>query len=479
MNGKKVIDYNSLISLLKLDSNPSHNKNSKFNNVTFDVIKATTKDIVFYNLNPGENNFLVLKERLKKSSYGVLCVSLQDLEFEHDVKNFRDTLVLKSSDFLKAQNHVLDALFPLDLKSDQKLVGVTGTNGKTSTCFFAHQLSLEAKLKSFCLGTLGIFDKNNKLSPLDSSLTTPTFIELRKIFYQYFVKENYDIGFMEVSSHALTLDRVYGIKFDMAGWTNFKQDHLDFHQTMEKYFEAKLLLPQTKLKDGGKFFISEGDEELKENLIGRGVSFESISPINRDESGLPHFAKLDFNRKNIFLALRFVREVKSGLQPNFSNLKAVPGRMEMYKLGEKIVFIDFAHTPDALENILKETRQNYDKKIAVVFGCGGDRDKKKRPLMAKAAEKYSDFIVVTSDNPRTEDPDLIIDDIFKGFELDKKILRIVDRKLAILEALKEIPEDGILLIAGKGAENYQIIGEKKIDYSDIDYVKELTFKDHI
>ena len=306
-----------------------------------------------------------------------------------------------------------------------KVIGVTGTNGKTTSTYI-----LESILKnSSRIGTTGcrILDKE-----YPTNNTTPESLDLIKLMDES-VKKGVEYFLMEVSSHALYQGRVNMLMFDSAIFTNLTQDHLDFHKTMENYFQAKALI-LNHLRTN-KLIVNKDDMYCK-RLLDKSQSF-SLKGID------------------ISYAIECIK-----------NLNSISGRFELIDNDKEImVVVDYAHTPDGLENIL-ETLQNMKKnRIITVFGAGGDRDKTKRPLMAQMASKYSDIVYITSDNPRTEDPESILDDVEKGIS-NVKYYREVDRENAIKKAVQNSEKNDIILIAGKGHEDYQIIGHTKIHFDD-------------
>ncbi len=402
--------------------------------------------------------------------------------------------------------------------SKLKVIGVTGTNGKTSSVAMARHFILSRGHKVCEIGTLGLklwLPENQKapLFSIDTGFTTPDAPLLQDIFFQL-LKTGFEYVVMEVSSHACTLGRIGGTFFSGAVFTNITQDHLDFHKTMEAYENAKasfftdyLVNPVKDVERiqewkpcfGVSLMKSQGSQlvvhnilpKLKKDLQISVFEFSKIHFVSKDVNSisfrygekatqiqLPLIG--DFQVEN-FLGVFGLLGGGAELANAIRTFPGVPGRMQRVQVSEVLgpaVFVDYAHTPDALErslSTLADLRKN-DEKIHLVFGCGGDRDKSKRPLMAKVAEKYADKIFVTSDNPRNESPEAIIDDIFKGFQFPEKVVRCQQRDVAIVEAIRGMKAADLCLIAGKGHESYQIIGEKKLDFSDYE-VAEKTLKD--
>lgn len=337
-------------------------------------------------------------------------------------------------------------------------------------------------------------------------MTTPD-----PLFLQKRLREFCDHGakavVLEVSSHALDQQRVESMPFDSVVFTNLTRDHLDYHGTMEKYFEAKQRLTKEMLDQSSKknlHAIINGDDSYGKKLL---VSSKATKWLyGRSHADLSyHIDHMDFTltlftvktpRGAIQVSLPMsgehnvqnaVAAIGVGLSANLSletcavalkKFTGVPGRLQSVPNEKSVaVFVDYAHTPDALENVLialHKIRQNIKSqgKIWTIFGCGGDRDKGKRPMMAAIAEKYSDFTVVTSDNPRTEQPQIIIDDILKGFNHSDKVLSFVDRRIAIKHVISQANQGDVILIAGKGHEDYQILGTTKHHFSDFEEAEE-------
>ncbi len=289
---------------------------------------------------------------------------------------------------------------------------------------------------------------------------------------------------MEVSSHGLTSGRVDMLKFDVAVFTNLTPEHLDYHKDMDDYFEAKKILFD-KLKDKGNGVINIDDSYGRKiyNEFG-GISYSLNGEADLDNKTIKEMKPTLLGKFNMYNVLAAIGVGKLlGIDSNLikervGNIKGAPGRFEAVSVGQDFrVVVDYAHTGDALENILQGVVDlGEEGKIITVFGCGGDRDKTKRPVMAEVAERYSQLVIVTSDNPRTEKPEDIIEDIIKGFKNKNYIIEI-DRKEAIKKAVLKAEKDDIILIAGKGHETYQILGTTKIHFDDreiaVEAIKEL------
>ncbi|MGB0453794.1 MAG: Mur ligase family protein [Bacteriovoracaceae bacterium] len=353
----------------------------------------------------------------------------------------------------------------------QKIIGVTGTNGKSSIVHFLNQIATASDKQSASIGTLGLWNGNIELRK-DVYNSSPSYLFMRKIFHE---NSNLEYFFTELTSHALEQKRFLDIRLDGAIWTNLTQDHLDFHKTFENYFHAKMKI-SNYLKEKAKLFVLETEESLLEMINQK--SFKKLNVVKKEAykevlDSVPRF-KVGFMRKNMALSLALLDELNI-YDPNDSTLlqkiEAPKGRLEELTHQNLKVVIDYAHTPDALQKLLEEMKLMYpEKKIHTLFGCGGDRDKTKREIMGEIASSHSDMITVTSDNPRTEDPGAIINDIAKG--IDNPNLKMEpDRRKAIEESVKTLNDTSILVIAGKGHEDYQEINGVKKDFSDHEVVK--------
>ncbi len=380
------------------------------------------------------------------------------------------------------------------------IAGATGTNGKTTTVFLTHHLFNAAQLRSGLLGT--VFYDLGGGQHVPATHTTPESLEIQSLLAQ--MRDNgCRACAMEVSSHALDQDRVHGLPFAAAIFTNLTQDHLDYHGTMEKYFEAKVRLFEMAAAEPKSALIINGDDSWGRKLIERfqhtgrvtrfgfGVhnEFRAIN-VRYDLTGTTFELEArgrsflvrspligDFNVYNTLGALAAAHGVGLNLREAVANMQKapqVPGRLERVSENARFqVFVDYAHTPDGIVNALKTVRALRPRRIITVFGCGGDRDRTKRPKMAAAAEEGSDICVLTSDNPRTEDPQQILNDAKAGFTRPKGHAVIADRRTAIRTALENAWEGDIVLIAGKGHEDYQDIQGKKHPFDDRKVARQL------
>ncbi|MDP4179781.1 MAG: UDP-N-acetylmuramoyl-L-alanyl-D-glutamate--2,6-diaminopimelate ligase [Bacillota bacterium] len=372
------------------------------------------------------------------------------------------------------------------------LYGVTGTKGKTTTTFMLKDILEKAGQKVGLIGTVANFIGNETIP---TERTTPESYDLQALFGDM-VEKNVDSVVMEVSSHALELHRVGCCQYDIGVFTNLTQDHLDFHETFENYFNAKIKLFDMCKKvliniDSG--YGKRAKEAAKREVYTYGiekeadlravniktnpdsVEFDLISPwVNcRIKVNIPGI----FSVYNALAAIGCsllggisIEHIKEALE----NIR-VPGRAEVVYTDDKFtVIIDYAHSPDSLENILMTLKGYAKGRVVCLFGCGGDRDKTKRPIMGEISGKLADFTIITSDNPRTEEPQRIVSDIEEGVKrTDGSYVAIVDRKEAIKFALANAIKDDIILLAGKGHETYQIFKDKTIHFDEREVVKEL------
>lgn len=382
------------------------------------------------------------------------------------------------------------------------LVGVTGTNGKTTTTHLIEFFLSQAQGKTALFGTLyARWQGYNQVA----THTTPFAVELQEQLAQALHAGN-EYAVLEVSSHALAQGRVKGCEFEVAVFTNLTQDHLDFHPTMEDYFQAKALLFRPEyLKNRaiinqddtyGQRLISEfpaervwrySTEDATADLYTQDLTYEAngVHGVLKTPEGEIKFRSPlvgEFNLSNLLAAVGAALQLGVKLEtiaqclPHFPG---VPGRMERVELEsnqEVSVIVDYAHTPDSLENLLKAARPFIPKRMICIFGCGGDRDRAKRPLMGKIVADLADIPVVTSDNPRTEDSQRIIDDILEGMREGKEPMIQRDRAMAIQEAIQMAQSGDGVLIAGKGHEDYQILGTEKVHFDDREEARKALLK---
>ena len=376
---------------------------------------------------------------------------------------------------------------------DEKMekVAVTGTNGKTTVTYLLESIMEAAGKKPLRMGTTGHMYAG-KYVP--SETTTPSSYDYYSVLADA-VKEGCDALAIEASSHALDQERLFGTKFDVALFTNLSGDHLDYHKTMEEYFLAKKKLFTEEYANiavvnmdndyGLKIIKEKSIDTIKYGINDRAeISAEEISFTLSGISARIRYPNNTFNIKSTLVGLHNLENILSAVSASIAlgisdeaiiqgleNLKNVPGRLEKIEGKGAFVFVDYAHTDDALLNVLEALTPFKKNRIITVFGCGGDRDRTKRPRMAKVAENHSDIIIVTSDNPRTESPQQIIEDILKGFVNADKVVICPDRGEAIKTALSRVEEGDIILIAGKGHEDYMVIGKEKTHFDDREEVR--------
>ena len=376
-----------------------------------------------------------------------------------------------------------------------RMAAVTGTNGKTTTSFLIKHICENAGLRCGLIGTVR-YEIGERVLP--ATRTTPESLDLQELLAQI-VNAGCKAAAMEVSSHAIAQDRIRGLEWDVAVFTNLTQDHLDFHGTMENYFAAKAklfhhLTEQTKKRKPvsviniddpyGQKLVGEINRKLTVVTYGLGVNADFRASNYRMEFGGTSF-QLDargksylvrvpligrFNVANSLAALAAANALGLNLREAILSLgktSQVPGRLQAVPAKRQFqVFVDYAHTPDALANVLKTLRELQPRRLIVVFGCGGDRDRQKRPLMANVVEQMADHAIITSDNPRKEEPQKIVDEVEKGFR-SGNYEKIVDRTEAISRAISLAEPRDIVLIAGKGHENYQEFADHTVPFDDI------------
>ncbi|MBX6364542.1 MAG: UDP-N-acetylmuramoyl-L-alanyl-D-glutamate--2,6-diaminopimelate ligase [Gemmatimonadetes bacterium] len=373
-----------------------------------------------------------------------------------------------------------------------RLVGVTGTNGKSTTVWMLRHL-LGARWNAASIGTLGVRRRDGSLVPGTENLTTPGPVELARLLAGL-VADGVEAVAMEVSSHALDQGRVHALRFDAAVFTNLTRDHLDYHGTFEAYRAAKASLVERLRPDGVAVVNADdaawrGVAERAPRAVrfGRGAEVRAASVVLRADGARfrletpagaadVHLPLLGgYNVENALAAAAaglVLGLTASEIAVGLTTLPQVPGRLERIAERPCVVLRDYAHTPDALERVLEALRALSPGRLIVVFGAGGDRDRGKRPLMGAAAARAADVVIVTSDNPRTEDPDAIIADIEAGLD-GRPHERITDRREAIARALEIARPDDIVLLAGKGHETYQVVGHERRHFDEREIVAEL------
>ncbi|MEK3887065.1 UDP-N-acetylmuramoyl-L-alanyl-D-glutamate--2,6-diaminopimelate ligase [Bacillus sp. FSL K6-3431] len=373
------------------------------------------------------------------------------------------------------------------------MIGITGTNGKTTTSHLIDKIFRDVGRTTGLIGTIHMKVADHVI---ETKNTTPDSIMLQSVFQQM-VQAEIDTSIMEVSSHALVQGRVNGCDYDVAVFTNLSQDHLDYHQTMEEYQRAKGLLfsrlGNKYQSDKPKFAVLNKDDKATEQFLndtaahiitygidhpadfgakdivldGSGTTFTLISPGAEQKVSLKLIGK--FNVYNVLAAIAtaYVSNIPlDSIIQSIETVAGVSGRFESVDGGQEFpIIVDYAHTPDSLENVLKTINQFAEKRIFAIVGCGGDRDKTKRPLMANIACKYATNPIFTSDNPRSEDPLAILKDMEQGVK-GKDYQIIPNRSEAINHAIQSAKAGDVVLVAGKGHETYQIIGKQVFDFDD-------------
>lgn len=449
-----------------------------------------------------EHGLAFAEVALKKGVVAVLCDAELDQYCQQILSSLITQVICVPVRNLAEKLGAIASRFYQHPSADLFNVGVTGTDGKTSVSHFIAQALDSSSKPSAVLGTVG----NGLISQLQkASHTTPDVIQVHQRMAEYKQQGAAQVV-MEVSSHGLDQRRVDAVSFDVAVLTNLGRDHLDYHGNIETYREAKrqlffmpgLTAAVLNLDDE---FGRQLARELKGKLVTWGYCLSSSSSDITDyrisaqnikahshglsmtlqtpmgETALNTSLLGEFNVSNLMatLAVLLIKGIPlTQAVTKLSELKTVAGRMESFSgIHQPLVVVDYAHTPQALELVLRALKNHAgDARLYCVFGCGGDRDKGKRPLMASAAEVYADRIIITDDNPRTEDAEQVIQDIVTGFKYPEKIEIIRDRKQAIVQAIASASERDIVLVAGKGHEDYQIIGDIKYPFSDREIVAE-------
>ncbi len=455
--------------------------NVEISGVTSDSRKVK-EGFAFFCINgPLQDGHGYANDALKKGASAIIC--------EKDLKIKNQVLVKDSREvFFKA----CSIWFGNPLK-DMKLIGVTGTNGKTSVSYMTKAILEAAGHKCGLIGTIQHMIGSETLP---SNNTTPGAYELNEMFYNM-KNAGCDYVVMEVSSHALDQKRICGVTFDVAMFTNLTQDHLDYHKTMDKYLGAKQKLfkmCKTAIVNFDDMYTPKLLEGIKADVVtysaqsnnatysAKGIGYKADG-VDFDIVGYNLIARINMKtggRFSVYNALCAaccgvvlgipVRDVASAL----SALSGVKGRAEAVPTGRDFhVIIDYAHTPDGLENILETFSDVPKNRLITLFGCGGDRDKTKRSIMGSVAARLSDLCIVTSDNPRTENPAAIIKDIVVGFKDSRTPYVVIENRIeAIKYAISHATEGDIIVLAGKGHETYQILNTGKIHLDEREIVKE-------
>jgi UDP-N-acetylmuramoyl-L-alanyl-D-glutamate--2,6-diaminopimelate ligase len=432
--------------------------------------------LCFQRFDDGKPDAEIVERYLAQSPFGALVINRAlDPRWLNGPLAGRPLFVTAPGAWGETLEQLCDYFYPRGPRQWQ-IAGVTGTNGKTTTVKYLESILLAAGRRVLSVGTLGLALNGESLS--ETGFTSPPYIELRRILHQY--RDQADTLVMEVSSHALHQGRVQGLRFAAAAWTNFSQDHLDYHRDEASYFAAKALILD-QLADGVPLLTTSAEVAHRlraERGDEPAITRIDIPALTTDLVQARPFLALSYNRANYALA-RALEMALLGAEPEapWRCLKPVPGRFDCHVFQNRTIVIDFAHTPDALENILDAIREAFPGAgILTLFGCGGDRDRGKRPLMGAAVCRGSDQVILTSDNPRFEDPRAIVDDTLQGMSgCEAAPTVILDRAEAIaalFDHLAEYPMDQpwVALIAGKGHEPYIDQNGVKRPYSDREQV---------
>lgn len=441
----------------------------------FIAIKGTASD-----------GHLFIDKAIQAGASSIICSDVPDTRYEElnliQVNNTRDNLGFIAANFFEKPSTQL------------KVWGVTGTNGKTTSSVILFKLFRKLGLNVGLISTIDI-RINEEIIP--TQLTTPDALTLQGIFAKM-VDAQCDYVFMEVSSHALDQGRVNAIEFDVAAFTNISHDHLDYHKDMIEYIRVKKMFFDRLKKNAiaiinvddknGKVMIDNSQAEVKTYSLRTMADYkgkimsQSFQGLHMKINEIEAYFKIvgAYNAYNLLTVVASSEALGLELEefmPELSAIDSADGRLERIAIGNRYAFVDYAHTPDALINVLETLNQMKRKgeKLITVVGAGGDRDKSKRPKMAKAAARLSDRVILTSDNPRTENPEQIISDMEAGLnsELSTKVLKITNRKEAIKTACMLAREQDVILVAGKGHEKYQDINGVKMPFDDKEIIKEI------
>ena len=463
------------------------NEESKVQNIRYDNRKIEQGDAFVCVKGFKVDGHSFIGDAIKKGA--------KTLIVQEDVSVQEDITIIKVRDTRKALA-IMSSNYFGNPKDKLKIIGITGTNGKTTSAFIIKSILEKAGFMTGLIGTIANYIGNKKV---DAVRTTPESYELHELF-KNMVDAGVEYCVMEVSSHSLDLDRVYGIQFEEGIFTNLTRDHLDFHKTFENYYNAKF-----KLFERSNHSIINLDDPYGANIVKdieeRGVktkvstfsiekesdfkAFEIKSHSNGSEfkvnlEGIEEFSINIPGEYNIYNSLGCIicaynlnipmDKIKEGLSD-----VVIPGRCELVAKEKNLpysIIIDYAHTPDGLENVLTTVKAFTKNRMISVFGCGGDRDKVKRPQMGKIGCELSDIVIITSDNPRSEEPMDIINDIVKPLNYDNFVIE-VNRKEAIRKAMNMALEGDVIVIAGKGHETYQILKDETIHFDEREVVYDI------
>ena len=471
----KILDFKILVESADIE----------INSIEYDSRKVKDGSVFVAIKGYDTDGHLFIKEAIKK---GASAIILDNRDyFEEDFKV--PTILTKNS---RKTLGSISSLFYGEPSRKLTVVGVTGTNGKTSITYLLKSILEEEGHK---IGIIGTIENQigNKTYP--SSVTTPESRDLQELLSKM-VEEGCSYCLMEVSSHALYLDRVAGISFKEGIFTNLTQDHLDFHKDLNDYLEAKKILFKLISEDGfsiiniddpaSKLILEVAKGKIVTYALKNNADFQAVK-VNLNLEGSDYLLSYrngdkrfenvidlkligEFNIYNSLATIAGALKLGVGMETIKKGIGKVKvtGRFEVIKGSQNFsVVVDYAHTPDGLANVLATARKITKGRVICIFGCGGDRDKKKRPIMGRVAGELSDLVIITSDNPRTEEPNSIIDMIEVGAkEKIKEYFKIENRKIAIEKGISMAKKNDIVIIAGKGHEDYQIIGKVKHHFSD-------------
>ena len=463
------------------------NTNIAVENIAFDSREINNLSLFIALKGVSQDGHNFISQALNRGACAIICESLPEI-----LSN--DITYIKVSDSSKSLGIVASNFF--DNPSEKlKLVGITGTNGKTTCATLLYDLY---RLMGYSTGLISTVHIKILHKTIPATHTTPNAIRINELLSQMVI-EGCSHVFMEVSSHALDQNRVSGLSFDIGVYTNISRDHMDYHPTLNDYIGAKKKLFNS-LKNDALAIVNFDDpygEEMVRDINAKPFSYglkgdfdfkgkiveNNISGLSVEIDGFEMTSRLigEFNAYNllvVFAVAKSLGEEALTVLTIISNLKAPDGRFEYIVSPRNVTaVIDYAHTPDALENVLKTlvSLKSDKEKIFTVFGCGGDRDKGKRPLMGEISSVYSDRVIVTSDNPRSEKPNEIIKEIISGIPKSKssKVLAVQERRQAIKVACELAESGDVILIAGKGHEKYQIIGDEKLHFDDLETTIEI------
>ncbi len=456
---------------------------TKINKIAYDHRKIKPGDLFVCIEGFSQDGHKYIEAAVENGAVAILCSKKPDVTPDCTILMVEDSRAALARIAAKFYNHPEKTL---------KIIGITGTNGKTTTTYMIKSVLERVGYKVGLVGTIANYIGNRKLH---TERTTPESLELMELFHEMVV-EGVEYCVMEVSSHSLYLKRVEGIEFTAGIFTNLTQDHLDFHKTFENYYEAKKILFTTSKLSVINIDDSYGKrlvQEIAAPKLNYGKSMDAeIRAVNINSHSRGIGYELHFRDKVQIIELPLPGEYNvynsmacaavcisqgialTDIAKGLSEV-VVPGRCELvstkYGLDYDII-LDYAHSPDALENILKSAREFTKGRLIAVFGCGGDRDATKRPIMGKIGTELSDIAVITSDNPRTEEPNAIIEEIIKGISKDNYIVE-PDRKKAIAMAIKMAQSSDVIIIAGKGHEDYQVLKSGKIHFDEREVVDDI------